>query len=291
MKLLLSTIKHSLLFVLHRKEHPKNSIYSKKYLEAADNDVERALGGIWDETSYLGRRFRRMFRLPYTAFYDLHRTLVQDGVWDVGVAQGAVAFDLVDCRLLLLGSLAALGCSITWEHISDGNGCSITQNKDFFKTFIEWGHEKATQEIRLPNDIDAIRDVTKEYERLLFPGCVGSMDGIHFRWDACPAGLRNECIGRGKKPTVAFQMVATHRRQIIGVSKGKCLRLHVSFVVVIAINIIVASVVFSFRRLQERFHNGRTVFDSSFTVESAIFRDQVDHTRRGTRSRRTVSDC
>ncbi len=196
-------------------------IYNQKYLKLADQDVKCVKGGIWDVDSYLARRFWKLFRLPYAEFYDLHQTLIQEGVWEDGYVKGAVPFELVDSRLLLLGSLAFLGCAITWEHISDSNGCSVGHNRDFFREFVEWGHMKAKETIRLPSNIDDVPFVSRDYEIRLFPGCVGSMDGVHFRWDGCPAGLRNECTGRSKKPTVAFQMVVDHNRRFIGVSKGK----------------------------------------------------------------------
>ena len=133
--------------------------------------------------------------MPFAAFYDLHEQLVKDGVWETALVKGAAPFDLIDCHLLLLGSLAFLGCHIHWEHISDLNGISITQNRDFFDAFIEWGHKKARQHIKLPEHSSDIQAVMGQYERLHFPGCIGSMDGVHFWWNGCPAGLANECKG------------------------------------------------------------------------------------------------
>ncbi len=80
--------------------------------------------------------------------------------------------------------------------------------------------------------------------RDFFPACVGSMDGIHFRWDGFPAGLQNECTGRSKKPTLAFQIMLMHRRQFLGVSKGKKLVCVFCFSVFVANSLLIVLEVF-----------------------------------------------
>ena len=53
------------------------------------------------------------------------------------------------------------------------------------------------------------------------PGCVGSINCVHVRWDNCPAGLLGECVGKEGKPTLAFEVVVDHDRRVQSVS-GYC---------------------------------------------------------------------
>ena len=58
------------------------------------------------------------------------------------------------------------------------------------------------------------------YTRLGFPGCLGSMDCTHVRWLRCPFHLLNSCHGKEGFPTLAFQVLVDHGRQIRHVSQS-----------------------------------------------------------------------
>jgi hypothetical protein len=38
--------------------------------------------------------------------------------------------------------------------------------------------------------------VNQIYQKLGFPGCVGSVDVIHIWWDMCPFQLKASCTGK-----------------------------------------------------------------------------------------------
>lgn len=56
------------------------------------------------------------------------------------------------------------------------------------------------------------------YCDLGIPGCLGSVDCVHVGWDMCPAGIRSDCGGKEGYPTLAFEVVVSHTRYIIGVT-------------------------------------------------------------------------
>ena len=53
------------------------------------------------------------------------------------------------------------------------------------------------------------------YSKCGFPGAVGSMDCTHVTWNQCPVNLINNCTGRQKKPTLAFNCIVDHSRRIL----------------------------------------------------------------------------
>ena len=54
------------------------------------------------------------------------------------------------------------------------------------------------------------KKVMDVYGKLGLHGCVGSMDATHVFWGLCPENLHNLCIGKEKKPTVAWNCVVDH---------------------------------------------------------------------------------
>lgn len=57
------------------------------------------------------------------------------------------------------------------------------------------------------------------YALLGLPGCLGSIDCVHVGWDGCPAGNRSDSCGKEGFPTLSFQVIVSHTRQIISVSQ------------------------------------------------------------------------
>jgi hypothetical protein len=58
------------------------------------------------------------------------------------------------------------------------------------------------------------------YERMGLPGCIGSTDVVHLRWDMCPSNKQNVCTGKEHYPTVAYQCTADHHKKILSVTSS-----------------------------------------------------------------------
>ena len=87
--------------------------------------------------------------------------------------------------------------------------------------FIDLIAEMKTEWIKMPETPEELEKVTQDFEKWHFHGCCGSMDVVHIGWDRCPAELRIVFEnGKEKHPTVAFQVIGSHRRQILNVSIG-----------------------------------------------------------------------
>ena len=65
-----------------------------------------------------------------------------------------------------------------------------------------------------------ISETTGVYSRLGLPGCIGSADCVHIRWERYPAGLRSLHCGKEGYPTLSYEVTCDHTKKIIAVTKG-----------------------------------------------------------------------
>ncbi|TVU31006.1 hypothetical protein EJB05_22668, partial [Eragrostis curvula] len=65
------------------------------------------------------------------------------------------------------------------------------------------------QYLRAPNETDVAR-LLQEGENRGFPGMLGSIDCMHWEWKNCPAGWKGQFTGRGIKPSMILEAVASH---------------------------------------------------------------------------------
>jgi hypothetical protein len=57
----------------------------------------------------------------------------------------------------------------------------------------------------------------KPYESVGLPGACGSIDVVHIKWSACPAGDHNRAKGKEGYRTVAFQCITDYNRRFLGI--------------------------------------------------------------------------
>jgi hypothetical protein len=58
-----------------------------------------------------------------------------------------------------------------------------------------------------PNDGPELGVIMKIFERVGFPGCVGSMDVVHVEWGKCDAAHRSLFTGKEGVPTIAYEVI------------------------------------------------------------------------------------
>jgi len=163
--------------------------------------------------------FRMMFRVTMHIFDHLVDVATRDGWYDNEATDNA-GRKVKDVRLLILGCLHMIGHDAKIRVVTTNTGVSRTTQKRFFDRWITKMSSLKDNYIYLPRDNDELRRITDDYQRVGFPGCVGSIDVVHVSWDRCPAELRNIYKGKEKFPCVGFQVVSSSRRFIQYVSKG-----------------------------------------------------------------------
>ena len=58
------------------------------------------------------------------------------------------------------------------------------------------------------------------FNKLGFPGCIGSIDCTHINWENCPQVWQNMFTGKSGGPTVKFEVVVDHDRRVLHVSEA-----------------------------------------------------------------------
>lgn len=58
------------------------------------------------------------------------------------------------------------------------------------------------------------------YSRMSLPGCIGSTDCVHLKWDRCPINLRNLCKGKEGYHSLSYSCTVDHHRRILGVTRS-----------------------------------------------------------------------
>ena len=81
---------------------------------------------------------------------------------------------------------------------------------NFCETFVRhfWG-----KYVKSPEDRE-LEEVMSIYSKLGLPGCIGSIDCVHLKWDKCPESLRNDCKGKEGYPSLVYEVSVDHMRRI-----------------------------------------------------------------------------
>jgi hypothetical protein len=54
-----------------------------------------------------------------------------------------------------------------------------------------------------------LKVILADYEQRGFPGCIGSVDGMHWAWKNCPTGWAGQYKGKEKLPTTVLEAVTS----------------------------------------------------------------------------------
>ena len=99
-----------------------------------------------------------------------------------------------------------LPADATDEYVKIGESTSIESLKKFCRTVMEiFSH----QYLRRPNSTDIARLLHIGEERG-FPGMLGSLDCMHWKWKNCPTSWAGQYAGRSGSPTIILEAVADY---------------------------------------------------------------------------------
>jgi hypothetical protein len=133
-------------------------------------------------------------------------------------------------ELEILGVLPVFGRGGPFDNNYDGTGISEETHRVFFKEFIRlFVDHFYHHHVHRPNE-EELPQVLRAYERLGFPGCIGSVDCVHIWWDKCPTPIRATCKGKESYPTLSYknlrppffsyEVVCDHSKRIHTVAGG-----------------------------------------------------------------------
>ena len=161
------------------------------------------------------RLFRRRFRVPFNVFEELLAAAQSSGEF---VARSPAGRRRVPLELKLLGVLRYNAVGGIWDVISEASGgVSIDTFSTFHRKYMDWFNRTQLEKYVYPSNPET---AAKTYANYGFPGCVGSMDGVHIPWEACPWQMKNLYTGKEGHPTIAFNVVCDSTTRVQSITRA-----------------------------------------------------------------------
>jgi hypothetical protein len=165
-----------------------------------------------DINSKDGRLFRLRFTVPYQVFTQI---LYFAELWFPQRERHICGYELAPVYLKLLGTLRMLGKGCSWDLLYELSGVSAEVHRNWTLSFIDkFSKELYPVYVHGPRNSEEIDSVTSLYAACGFPGCVGSTDCVHIRWDFCPSlwfsSFKN---GKNSYASIAYEMTVDHSKR------------------------------------------------------------------------------
>jgi hypothetical protein len=162
--------------------------------------------------------FRSDFRMPLSLLDKLTQMFLDRG-W-VTYTKRITRYDelYLRCQLRIMAALKVLDAHTPFRQLETTTNICTEEHRLFFHHFLDKMVSVKEEFLHYPKDMEELKPVLDKYESLFLPGCGGSIDVIHIKWSACPAGDRNRCTGKEKYPTLSFEVVSDNARRILAVS-------------------------------------------------------------------------
>jgi Plant transposon protein len=173
-------------------------------------------------TSREGKLFRRRFRVPWAVFIDLLQKCKEKKLF------GEHSLKRFDCcgssicpyAIKLLGVLRILGRNWCCDDVAEATGMGeSTIRRGFLEFCSNFVSNYYDAYIYRPVGENLTR-MMNIYSRMGLPGCIGSTDCVHLKWDRCPVSLTNLCKGKEGFPTLSYSCTVDHHRRILGVTRS-----------------------------------------------------------------------
>ena len=208
---------------IEEDEEPKEPVKRKKY------DREHYRESCWwkflqrdnlsDLTSRDGKFFRNRFTVPYQLYTHL---LSMATSWFPQNQVDAFGYEITPISLKLLGTLRILGKGCSWDLLYELSGVSAEVHRRWTLAFIaKFALEMYPIYVHGPRDSSEMESVSSLYAASGFPGCIGSTDCVHIRWERCPSqwssAYRN---GKHSFTSIAYEMTVTHSKKFQATTTG-----------------------------------------------------------------------
>ena len=166
-----------------------------------------------------GKLFRRRFRVPFPLFEELVQTTRDSKLFVEGNdCTGKAAAPL---ELKILAVLRVLGRGYCFDGVEELTLISAESLRIFFRKFCcLFARDNFAKYCNPPNTKEEIEKTMGIYERMGLPGCIGSTDCVHIRWERCPAGDRTNHKGKEGYPTLSYEVTVDHTKKIIAATEG-----------------------------------------------------------------------
>jgi hypothetical protein len=168
----------------------------------------------------LNERDGKTFRLRFTVPFQLYQQLLGFAEnWFPQKKVDACGREVTPIFLKLLGTLRILGKGCSWDLLYELSGVSAEVHRNWTLKFLEkFSTEMYSVYPRNSEELDA---VTSLYAACGFPGCVGSTDCVHIRWECCPS-MWSSVFKNGKHTyaSIAYEMTVDHTKRFQATTIG-----------------------------------------------------------------------
>ncbi|XP_073312269.1 protein ANTAGONIST OF LIKE HETEROCHROMATIN PROTEIN 1-like [Primulina huaijiensis] len=153
--------------------------------------------------------FKRRFRMSRRLFLRIMESVQQHDNYFVQKVDalgrpGLSPYQKITAAMRILAY--GMAADSTDEYIKIGESTAIESLKRFCRAVVEVFGDWY---LRSPNveDIERILLIGKQRG---FPGMLGSLDCMHWKWKNCPTGWAGQYAGRSRKPTIILEAVADY---------------------------------------------------------------------------------
>jgi hypothetical protein len=157
--------------------------------------------------------FRRRFRMSRELFFRLQYALEAHDPYFIQKrnAAGTLGLSSLQKMTAALRILAyGVAADSTDEYVRIGESTAIESLRRFVKAVVNIFSEEY---LRSPNSNDIARLLAVN-EKRGFPGMLGSIDCMHWKWKNCPTAWKGQYTGHSREPTLILEAVASYDRWI-----------------------------------------------------------------------------
>ena len=129
-----------------------------------------------------GQLFRRRFRVPFPIFLDIVKKTRENNWFTEG--EDAVGIKAAPLELKILAVLRVLGRGYCFDGVEELCFISAEVLRVFFHKFCDlFSRKYYSIYCSPPSTKEEIAETTNIYSRMGLPGCIGSTDCVHIRWE------------------------------------------------------------------------------------------------------------
>nr|XP_019535679.2 uncharacterized protein LOC109407121 [Aedes albopictus] len=177
---------------------------------SAEEGAQRLIADYFaDNPTYSSAQFRRRFRMSRELFRRIVMDVETANIYFVQRAdatgkRGLIALQKCTAAMRQLAYGAPADAVDEYLRLSESTARNCLL--EFCRTIVNV-YEK--EYLRSPNEGDLAR-LMNEGRKRGFPGMLGSLDCCHWEWKNCPTAWAGQYKGKGKKPTIVLEAVASH---------------------------------------------------------------------------------
>ena len=165
-----------------------------------------------------GKLFRRRFRVPYDVFCKLVSMSLDKKLFGLNSHKKTDIANRNVCpvKMKLLAVLRILGRNWNFDDIAEATLMGETTARRAFHTFSQNFFKEYYHLYVFRPQGEKLVKVMQVFAQMGLPGCIGSTDCVHLKWDRCPIDIAQLCSGKEGYPTLAYSCTVDHHRRILG---------------------------------------------------------------------------